>query len=166
MVGLLLGAPPVYSIIMPDKLRFKLISDCNKELENDITYYRRVLGKLTKVRSACHTTYTVTGVTSAVLSTSDMAVSLSGIGIIAGALIAALAGFLGFISVVFSVGSKNLNLTKKKNRKKHISITEAEHMSVSKLFSKAIENNSVSDMEFNSIFHEIEQYNSVKRQLK
>ena len=165
MVGLLLGAPPIYSIIMPDKLRFKLISDCNKELENDITYYRRVLGKLTKVRSACHTTYTVTGVTSAVLSTSDMAVSLSGIGIIAGALIAALAGFLGFISVVFSVGSKNLNLTKKK-QEKHISITEAEHMSVSKLFSKAIENNSVSDMEFNSIFHEIEQYNSVKRQLK
>lgn len=117
MVGLLLGAPPIYSIIMPDKFRFKLISDCNKELENDITYYRRVLGKLTKVRSACHTTYTVTGVTSAVLSTSDMAVSLSGIGIIAGALIAALAGFLGFISVVFSVGSKNLNLTKNKTGK-------------------------------------------------
>ena len=33
------------------------------------------------------------------------------------------------------------------------------------LFPKAIENSSISDMEFNSILHEIEQYKSLKRQL-
>ena len=62
-----------------------MISDCKKELENNITHYWRVLAKLKKIRSAGHTTYIVTGVTATVLSTSGMAVSLSGIGIIAGA---------------------------------------------------------------------------------
>ena len=50
--------------------------------------------------------------------------------------------------------------------KKTISIAEAKHLSVSGLFSKATETNSISNMEFNSILHEIEQYKSLKRQLK
>ena len=79
------SAPPMYPIIIPDKFRLDMISDCKKELENNITHYWRVLAKLKKIRSACHTTYIVTGVTATVLSTSGMAVSLSGIGIIAGA---------------------------------------------------------------------------------
>ena len=40
------------------------------------------------------------------------------------------------------------------------------NLSVSRLFSKAIENNSISDMEFNSMLHEIKLYESLKRQLK
>lgn len=46
----------------------------------------------------------MTGVTSAELSTSGMAVPLSGIRLIAGVPMAVSAGFLGFISTVFSVG--------------------------------------------------------------
>ena len=61
-----------------------MIFDCKKELENDVTHYRRVLAKLKKIRSACHTTYTVTGVTAGALLASGMAVSLSGIRIYCG----------------------------------------------------------------------------------
>ena len=58
-----------------------------------------------------------------------------------------------------------LSIRKLQNMKKTISIAETKHLSVSGLFSKAIENNSISDIEFNSILHEIEQYKSLKRQL-
>ena len=58
-----------------------------------------------------------------------------------------------------------LSIRKLQNMKKTISIAKTKHLSVSGLFSKAIENNSISDIEFNSIFHEIEQYKSLKRQL-
>ena len=40
---------------------------------------------------------------------------------------------------------------KLQNMKKTISIAETKHLSASGLFSKAIENNSISDIEFNSI---------------
>ena len=67
---------------------FQMICDCKKELENDITHYRR--GKLKKIRFSCqeHTLCK-----ELYFSTSAMAVSLSGIGIIVGALMADLAGF-------------------------------------------------------------------------
>ena len=46
---------------------------------NEVSHNWRVLGKLEKIRSVWHTTYAVTGVTSAVLWTSGKAVSQSGI---------------------------------------------------------------------------------------
>ena len=69
------------------------------------------------------------------------------------------------MSTAFSVGSKTLN-KKITKHEKTISIAEAKRLSVSRLFSKAIETNSISDIEFNSILHEIEQYKSLKRHLK
>ena len=45
----------MYPIVIPDKFRLDMISDRKKELENNITHYRRVLAELKKIRSACHT---------------------------------------------------------------------------------------------------------------
>ena len=61
-----------------------MIFDCKKELENDFTHYRLVLAKLKKIRFACHTTCTVTGVIAVAFLTSGMAVSLSEIRIYCG----------------------------------------------------------------------------------
>lgn len=58
------------------------------------------------------------------LSTSAMGVSLSGIRTIVGALIAGLAGFLGFFSTECSVGSKTLN-KKIIKHEKNVSIDKA-----------------------------------------
>ena len=49
-----------------------------------------------------------------------------------------------------------LSVRKLQNMKKNISIAKAKHLSVSGFFSKATETNSISDIEFNSILHEIE----------
>ena len=54
----------------------------------------------------------------------------------------ALAAFLEFTSPALSVGSKTFN-KKITKHEKTISITEAKKLSVSGLFSKAIENNNI-----------------------
>lgn len=60
-----------------------------------------------ETRSVCHTTSTVTGGMSAVLSTSGLALTRSGIGMIAGTPMTALAGLFGFISTAFIIGAKD-----------------------------------------------------------
>ena len=64
-----------------------------------------------------------------------MAVSLCGIGAIAGVPMAGLTGFFNIISTVFGVESKSLN-KKIAKHEKTISINEAKHLSVTRLFSK------------------------------
>ena len=54
----------------------------------------------------------------------------------------ALAAFLGFTSPALSVGSKNF-IKKITKHEKTISIAETKKLSVSGLFSKAIENNNI-----------------------
>ena len=55
----------------------------------------------------------------------------------------ALAAFLEFTSPALSVGSKTFNKKKNTKHEKTISIAEAKKLSVSGLFSKAIENNNI-----------------------
>ena len=64
-----------------------------------------------------------------------MAVSLCGIGAIAGVPMAGLPGFFNIISTVFSVESKSLN-KKIVEHEKTISINEAKHLSVTGCFQK------------------------------
>lgn len=101
------------------------------------------------------------GVTSAVFSTSGLAVSLSGIGMIIGAPMVNLTGLFVLISTAFTAGGKRLN-KKITKIERTISISEAKHLSVCRLTSKAMDNNSISDIEFNSILLEIEQNYSLK----
>ena len=62
-----------------------------------------------------------------------------------------------------SLGSQHFLYVINESERAHLKVP---NLSVSRLFSKAIENNSISDMEFNSMLHEIKLYESLKRQLK
>ena len=101
------------------------------------------------------------GVTSAVFSTSGLAVSPSGIGMIVGAPMVNLTGLFVLISTAFTAGGKRLN-KKITKIERTISISEAKHLSVCRLTSKAMDNNSISDIEFNSNLLELEQNYSLK----
>ena len=68
----------------------------------------------------------------------------------------------GSISMAFTVKSKKLN-SKITKHEETISITEAKHLTISRLFSKAMQDESISDVEFD--LREIEQYYSLKNQL-
>ena len=75
-------APPEESV---ENFRLKKICDCQKELEQEINHYKKVCKKYKRARCITHTTSTMTGFLSVTLSSTGLAVSLSGIGIVVGA---------------------------------------------------------------------------------
>ena len=121
--------------------------------------------KYKRVHAIAHTSSTLTGFSAAVLSSTGLAVSLSGIGVIAGAPLAGIAGLLGFISTVMTIGSKKMN-TKITKHEKTVSLAESSQLSISKLISKAMNDGQISDVEFNLILREVEQYHSLKNGLR
>ena len=72
---------------------------------------------------------------------------------------------IGIASTAAGVGSGRLN-TKVTKHEKTISLAESKHLSVSRLVSKALTDGEVSDAEFNLILREIENYYSLKGQLR
>ena len=92
-----------------------------------------------------------------VLASSSLAVSLNGIGIVAGGPLVGVAGVLSLISTAFSIGSERLN-RKISKHEKNISLAELKHLLISRLISKALNDGSISDEEFELILREFEQY--------
>ena len=157
-------APQLYPQL-PDDFRLKKICDCQKEIENEISRYLKVLKKYKRAKSIAHNSSTFAGLSSATLTTSGLAISLSGVGVIVGVPLACVAALSGFIATAFSIVSKNLG-KKISKQEKTISLAEAKHRSMSRLISKAMNDGSISDTEFNLILSEIEQYHEMKKRLR
>ena len=159
------SAPPLYPSLNVGDYRLKKISDCQKELENEISHYRRISKKYKRTKTIINAFAATTGVLTVVLSSAGLATSVTGIGVIAGAPIAGIAAVMGLTSTAASVGSGRLN-KKVTKHEKTISLAESQHLSVSRLVSKAMIDGEVSDLEFNLILREIDKYNSLKSQLR
>ena len=158
------SAPPLYPSLNVGDYRLRKISDCQKELENEISHYRQISKKYKRAKTKINAFAAATGVLTAVLSSASFASFLSGIGAPIGAPIARIAAVMGLFSTTASVGSGRLN-TKVTKHEKTVSLTESKHLSVSRLVSKALTDGSISDMEFNLILREIDNY-SLKGQLR
>ena len=161
------SAPPLYSSLRESvgDYRLKKISDCQKELENEISHYRRISKKYKRAKTIINAFAAATGVLTVVLSSASFASFLTAIGAIAGAPIAGIAALLGTASTAVGVSSGRFN-TKVTKHEKTISLAESKHLSVSRLVSKALADGSISDVEFNLILREIENYYSLKGQLR
>ena len=161
------SAPPLYPSLRESvgDYRLKKISDCQKELENEISHYRRISKKYKRAKTIINALATSTGVLTVVLSSASFATLLTGIGAPVGAPIAGIAALLGAASTAAANTSGRLN-TKVTKHEKTISLAESKHLSVSRLVSKALADGSISDVEFNLILREIENYYSLKGQLR
>ena len=157
------SAPPLYPSLSED-FRLKKICDCQKELENEISHYKQISKKYKRAKSIADAIATFTGILTVLLLSSGLAASLSGIGIVVGAPLAGIAGLMGLASTAVGAGSGRLN--KKIKHEKTVSLAESKHLSVSCLISKALNDGSVSDQEFNLILCEVKQYGSLKAQLR
>ena len=158
------SAPPLYPSLTED-FRLKKICDCQKELENEISHYQQISKKYKRAKSIADAIATPTGILTFLLSSSGLAVSLSGIGVVVGAPLAEIAGLMGMASTAVGVGSGRFN-KKITKHEKTVSLAEAKHLSISRLISKALNDGSVSDQEFDMILREVEQYGSLKAQLR
>ena len=159
------SAPPLYPSQNVGDYRLKKISDCQKELENEISHYRRISKKYKRAKTIINAFAATTGVLTAVLSTASFASFVSGIGAPIGAPIAGIAAVMGLFSTTASVGSGRLN-SKVTKHEKTVSLAESQHLSVSRLVSKALTDGSISHLEFNLILREIDNYYSLKGQLR
>ena len=158
------SAPPLYPSLGGD-YRLKKISDCQKELENEISHYRRISKKYKRAKTIINAFAATTGTLTVVLSSASFATLLSGIGAIIGAPIAGIATLMGITSTAAGVSSERLNARVTKHEKT-VSLAESQHLSVSRLVSKAMSDGSISDVEFNLILREIDNYYSLKSQLR
>ena len=161
------SAPPLYPSLRESvgDYRLKKISDCQKELENEISHCPRISKKYKRAKTIINALATSTGVLTIVLSSASLATSLTLIGTIASAPIAGIATLMGITSTAATNTSGRLN-TKVTKHEKTIYLAESKHLSVSRLVSKALADGEVSDVEFNLILREIENYYSLKGQLR
>ena len=158
------SAPPLYPSLGGD-YRLKKISDCEKELENEISHYRKISKKYKRAKTIINAFAVATGTLTAVLSTASFTTFLTGIGAIIGAPIAGVATLMGITSTAAGVSSERLNARVTKHEKT-VSLAESKHLSVSRLVSKAMTDGSISEVEFNLILREIDNYYSLKGQLR
>ena len=161
------SAPPLYPSLRENvgDYRLRKISDCQKELENEISHYRRISKKYKRAKTIINAFAAATGALTAVLSTASFATFVTGIGAPIGAPIAGIAAVMGLFSTTAGVSSERLN-RKVTKHEKTVSLAESKHLSVSRLVSKALTDGEVSDLEFNLILREIDNYYSLKGQLR
>ena len=161
------SAPPLYPSLGENvgDYRLKKISDCQKELENEITHYRRISKKYKRAKTIINAFAVTTGALTTVLSTASLATLLSAIGAPIGASLAGIAALMGITSTAAGVSSKRLN-RKVTKHEKTVSLAESKHISISRLVSKVMSDGTITDEEFNLILREIDNYYSLKGKLR
>ena len=137
------SAPPLYPSLSVGDYRLKKISDCQKELENEISHYRRINKKYKRAKTIINAFAASAGVLTVVLSSASLATSLTLIGAPVGAPIAGIATLMGIASTAADVSSGRLN-KKVTKHEKTISLAESKHLSVSRLVSRALTDGSIS----------------------
>ena len=149
------SSPPLYPPLRENvgDFRLKKISDCQKELENEISHYRRISKKYKRAKTIINA------------FAASFASFLSAIAAPIGAPIAGIAALMGLFSTTAGVSSERLN-RKVTKHEKTVSLAESKHLSVSRLVSKALTDGSISDVEFTLILREIDNYYSLKGQLR
>ena len=105
------SAPPLYPSLRENvgDYRLRKISDCQKELENEISHYRRISKKYKGAKTIINAFAAATGALTVVLSSASFVTLLSGIGAIVGAPIAGIAAVMGLFSTTAGVSSERLN---------------------------------------------------------
>ena len=147
------------------QFRLKKICDCQKQLEDEISHYKRVSKKYKRAKSIASKITSVSVFLTTVLASSSVGTSLSGIGIAVGVPLSLTALITTLVSSASMAVSQNFE-NKVRKHEKTISLAESSHLSVSRLISKALKDGFISDGEFDSILREIEKYFSMKERLR
>jgi len=130
-----------------------------------VEHYRLVLKKYKKARKAIH--YSMVGLCAvmAALSSGAVATSLTGVGIVIGTPVAGIAALSGAVSTGLSVVNKKLERKVNKHSRIH-SLAIAKHDAINISVSQALNDNRVSDMEFQLITCEMQKYHHFKETLR
>ena len=147
----------------PNAKNFRLteISKYLKEINSEIEHYRLVLKKYKKVRKVIHYSVVCLGAMTTVLSSGAVATSLTGLGALVGVPLGGIAIFSGGASAVMSIINKKLERKVNKHSRIH-ALAVAKHDSINSSVSQALNDNHVSDTEFELITREMQKYRQLK----
>jgi len=164
------SAPPaetLYPVLaaLAENFRLTEISRIEKEISEQVEHYRLVLKKYKKARKAVHYSAVGLGSVSAVLSSGAIAASLTGVGVIVGAPVAGVAASTGFASTSLTVLAKKLD-RKVDKHSRLLSLATAKHDLINCCVSQALNDNTVSDKEFELVTREMEKYRQLKETLR
>ena len=150
----------------PNAENFRLteISKYLREINDEIEHYRLVLKKYKKVRKLIHYSMVCLGAMTRVLSSGAVGTSLTGFGALVGVPLGGIAIFSGGASAGLSVINKKLELKVNKHSRIH-ALAVAKHDSINSSVSQALNDNHVSDTEFQLITREIHKYRQLKQNL-
>ena len=123
-----------------------------------------MLKKYKKVRKVIHYSVVCLGAATAALSSGAVVTSITGIGVLVGAPVAAIAALSGAASTGLSVINKKLERKVNKHSKIH-ALAVAKHDSINSSVSQALDDNKVSDNEFKLIAREMQKYRQLKESL-
>ena len=165
------SAPPaeiqeqLYPHLPADDFRLTEISRIEKEIAAEVEHYRLVLKKYKKARKAVHYSAVGLGAVAAALSSGAIAASLSGVGIVVGAPAAGVAASTGVAATSLTVLNKKLDRKVDKHSRLH-SLAIAKHDTINSCVSQALNDNRVSDSEFQLISREMQKYRDLKEALR
>jgi len=123
------------------------------------------LKKYKKARKAIHYSAVGLGAVAAALSSGAIAASLTGVGVIIGAPVAGFAASTGAASTSLTVLNKKLD-RKVDKHSRPLSLATTKHDSINCCVSQAMNDNSVSDKEFQLINCEMQKYRQLKETLR
>ena len=151
----------------PNAENFRLteVSKYLREINSEIEHYRLVLKKYKKVRKVIHYSVVCLGAMTTVLSSRAVATSLTGFGALVGVPLGGIAIFSGGASAGRSVINKKLERKVNKHSRIH-ALAVAKHDSINSSVSKALNDNHVSDTEFQLITREMHKYQQLKQNLR
>ena len=157
--------PNIPATINTENFRLTEISKIEKEIAGEVEHYRLVLKKYKKVRKVIHYSVVCLGAATAALSSGAVVTSITGIGVLVRAPVAAIAALSSAASTGLSVINKKLERKVNKLSKIH-ALAVAKHDSINSFVSQALDDNKVSDNEFKLIAREMQKYRQLKESLR
>ena len=150
----------------PDKnFRLEKVNEIASTLSQEVTHYRLVGKKYKRANKIVKWLAGGASCLSAVASSASLGTALSVIGIPAAVPLGALGGCLAIASCGLIITGKKLE-SKIKKHQEIVTLAIAKRDTVDRLVSKAINDNCVSDAEFQIIVSELEQYNTLKEKVR
>ena len=145
----------------PDAFRLQNISDVQKEFEREADHYRQVAKKYKKAFSIAHALAIGLGAWTAALISAGIATAVTGIGAFASVPFEGVAAITGISFTLLTGFSKKIQHKLTKHEKLYtLAITKKN--TVSEFVLTALNDNKISDSEFNLVLRELEKFHKVK----
>ena len=151
--------PNIPATTNAENFRLTEISKIEKEIAGEVEHYRLVLKKYKKGRKVIHYSVVCLGAATAALSSGAVVTSITGIGVLVGATVAAIPALSGAASTGLSVINKQLERKVNKHSKIH-ALAVSKHDSINSSVSQALDN------EFKFIAREMQKYRQLKESLR